>query len=152
LRRHSVRDAILNFGGQVVVLGDTTIIVGVAHPRHRLQPIAHLQVREVAVSTTSQSERFVEVGGKRYGHVLDPRTGRPVDGWGSVTVVHPDPMLADVLSTALFVMGPEEGLRWLEGRGIPALFLIFEGDSVRARWSPSLQPLLVSHPSNIQGE
>jgi thiamine biosynthesis lipoprotein len=152
LRRRAVRDAILNFGGQVLVLGDTTVTVEVAHPRQRRDPVARLRVREASVSTTSQSERFVEMGGTRYGHVLDPRTGAPVDAWGSVTVIHPDPMIADILSTALFVMGPEQGLRWVEARDIPALFLSLDGQSVRARWSPALQPLLVSPSFNPEGE
>lgn len=151
LRQSGVEGAILNFGGQILVLGDTTLLVDVAHPRQRFHPVARLRLREASGSTTSQSERFVEAGGRRLGHVLDPRTGVPAADWGSVTVVHPDPMVADILSTALFVMGPEEGKRWAAGRGVAALFLILEGDAVATRWSPAMQPLLSPLPPILRG-
>jgi thiamine biosynthesis lipoprotein len=142
LVRLGVAGAILNFGGQVLVLGDSTLMADVAHPRHRFRPAASLRLHNASASTTSQSEHFVEVDGRRLGHVLDPRTGTPVPAWGSVTVVHSDPMVADILSTALFVMGPGEGLRWLEGRSIAALFLVSSGDSVEMRFTPAMQSIL----------
>jgi FAD:protein FMN transferase len=150
LVRLGASGAILNFGGQVLVLGDTTLVVQVAHPRHRFQPVAGLRLTNASASTTSQSERFVEVGGRRLGHVLDPRTGTPVPAWGSVTVVHPDPMIADILSTALFVMGPAEGLRWLQGRPIAALFLVSSGDSLENYFTPAMQSILI-HPFVSRG-
>jgi thiamine biosynthesis lipoprotein len=151
LLKQGVRSAILNFGGQIVALGDTTLVVEVAHPERRFHPVASLRLYQASVSTTSQSERFVEIGGRRFGHVLDPRSGTPVPGWGSVTIVHPDPMIADILSTALFVLGPDEGMHWLEGRGIAALFLVTQGDSVEARWSPAMQHLLITLPPHSRG-
>lgn len=150
LIRLGARGAILNFGGQVLVLGDTTLLVEVAHPRHRFQPVASLQLNNASASTTSQSERFVVVGGRRLGHVLDPRAGTPVPAWGSVTVVDTDPMVADILSTALFVMGPEEGMRWLEGRAIAALFLVSTGDSLAIRASSTMR-LILTHPFVMRG-
>jgi FAD:protein FMN transferase len=147
LQRLGVYGAILNFGGQVLALGDTTLSVDVAHPVHRFQPAASLRLKQASASTTSQSERFVEVAGRRLGHVLDPRSGVPVPAWGSVTVVDPDPMIADILSTALFVMGPETGMRWLEGQPIAALFLIPAGDSLEIRSTPAMQ-LILTHPSS----
>ena len=146
LIRLGTHGAILNFGGQILVLGDTTLLVEVAHPRYRFQPAASLRLHNASASTTSQSERFVTVRGRQLGHVLDPRTGTPVPAWGSVTVVHADPMVADILSTALFVMGPEEGMRWLEGRRIAALFLDSTGDSLAVRASATMQ-LILTHPS-----
>jgi thiamine biosynthesis lipoprotein len=151
LRRDGVRAAILNFGGQIVVLGDTTLLVDVADPEDRLRGVAQLRLRNLSVSTTGLSERFVEIDGRRLGHVIDPRTGTPVAAWGSVTVVHPDPMVADILSTALFVMGPGDGLRWAEAQGIASLFLLRQGDAVTARFSSSITQMLVSYPSHSSG-
>lgn len=145
LESAGVRGAILNFGGQVVALGDTTLVVDVANPNDRFVPVARLQLRNASVSTTGQSERFVEIDGRRFGHVIDPRTGIPAAAWGSVTVVHPDPMVADILSTALFVMGPRDGVQWAEARGFAALFLIPRGDSVEALQTTTISQLLVSH-------
>lgn len=143
LREHGVSSALLNFGGQVLALGTPPDGDGwrvtVAHPSERDTPVVELVLRDRSASTSAQAVRFVTADGERYGHVLDPRIGRPVPGWGSVTVVHPDPMVADVLSTALLVLGPEAGLAWLEGREeIAALFLVERDGRVVASWNPSM--------------
>jgi len=73
------------------------------------------------------------VDGARVSHIFDPRTMRPAGFEGSVTVWHRRGLAADALSTALFVMGPDEGLRWAEARGIAALYLVpAQGGAVRA--------------------
>lgn len=149
LLAHGVRTALLNFGGQVLALGagegegGDGWRVPVAHPARRGDPAALLVLRDRSAATTSQSERLVVVGGATYGHVLDPRNGRPVAPWGSVTVVAADPLVADVLATALFVMGPEVGLDWL-GRhdDVAALFLIRRGDALERRWSAPMESYL----------
>jgi thiamine biosynthesis lipoprotein len=98
-----------------------------------------LRLRSGSVATTAQSERYVDVGGERYGHVLDPRTGRPVPALGSVTVVAADPVVADILSTALFVMGPEAGRRWAAGRKEGILFLTLGEGAVVASWNEAFE-------------
>ncbi|MBI4513337.1 MAG: FAD:protein FMN transferase [Gemmatimonadetes bacterium] len=128
LLQGSVRSALLDFGGQLLALGDAAgdggWVVAVAHPSRRDEPAAEVRLRDRSAATTSSSERFVEVSGERFGHVLDPRTGRPVRPWGSVTVVAPDPLVADILSTALFVLGPVEALRWAEAREDVAVLVL----------------------------
>ena len=151
LGKLGVRGAILNFGGQIQVLGDTVLVVDVAHPRQRLHPVARFRLHNASASTTSQSEHFIDIDGRRFGHVLDPRTGVPVPAWGSVTVVHSDPMIADILSTALFVMGPEDGMRWAEARGLAVLYLIVQGESVAPQTSQAMQQILITHPTNLRG-
>lgn len=114
LRAHGVEDALLDFGGQLLVLGEAREVV-LADPREReLAMPQRLRVAGASVSTTSSSERFVSVAGARYGHVLDPRSGHPVAAWGSVSVIAADPLAADALSTALFVLGPAAALAWGE--------------------------------------
>jgi FAD:protein FMN transferase len=137
-----VHAGVLNFGGQILVFGDTTLAVEIAHPAMRDRPAMNLRLRDVSVSTTSQSERYLEIEGKRFGHVFDPRDGRPVPPWGSATVIHPDPTVADILSTALFVMGPDAGMRWLAQRNIAAVFLEPSGAGVSARWTPAMRSYL----------
>jgi thiamine biosynthesis lipoprotein len=149
LRHRGVEAGTLNFGGQVAVFGhgpaNGVWLVPVAHPDHRLAPVAALRVRDGSVSTSAQSERFVEVGGRRFGHILDPRSGRPVEAWGSVTVVAADAAVADMLSTALFVLGPEAGPRWARAHDVAALFLVSRpGRELDVRPTPALRPLLVS--------
>lgn len=145
LRRAGIGSALLDFGGQVVAFGSPPDggdcwTVGVAHPRHRERGVAELSLCGGSAATTSAGERFVTAGGDRYGHVLDPRTGRPVPAWGSATVVCEEPMAADLLSTALFVMGPDAGRSWARSHGVAALLLERTGDgSLRRVSAPALE-------------
>ena len=66
-----------------------------------------------AVATSGNYERFVEINGIRHAHILDGRSGYPVHGMASVTVIAPDAMTADLLSTTLFILGPHQGLSLL---------------------------------------
>ena len=77
----------------------------------------------LAISTSGDYERYVVVDGKRYGHIMDPKTGKPADYYDSVTVVTLDPIQSDVLSTALFAMPPEKAYKWAEDKNVAALFL-----------------------------
>lgn len=139
--------AMLNFGGQVLALGHApgreAWEISVAHPARRGSSVATVRLANRSAATTGQSERFIVAGGDTLGHVLDPRSGRPVAPWGSVTVVHRDPLVADILSTALFVLGPDAGLAWLEGRDdVAALFLIRRSRGLGARWNQPMDTLL----------
>jgi thiamine biosynthesis lipoprotein len=133
---------VLNFGGQVLVLGENDDgqpwPVPVAHPSRREEAVALLRLRgDRSVSTSSQSERP--------NHILDPRTGRPVPAWGSVTVVAADPAVADILSTALFVLGPEAGMAWLADRkDVGALFVVETQGRLHRRWNQAMAAYLPS--------
>ena len=127
-----VRSAVLEFGGQIEILSlpglDHTWTIDVADPVYREQTAERLQLgRAASVATTGSSERFVVVDGHKLGHVIDPRNGRPVPAWGSVTVVAADPVTADVLSTALFVMGPEAAEAWSRDLDVGVLLLSGSG-------------------------
>lgn len=155
LRSLGIGEGILDFGGQILALGgpEGGWEVAVAHPARREDAVALLRVSDRSVATSGASERFVNVAGEVVGHVLDPRTGEPVPPWGSVTVVAEDPVAADVLSTALFVMGPEEALRWAEGRQRYGVLVLTNGPrGVHARWNRGLTPYLVRAPLNDAGE
>ena len=77
----------------------------------------------LAISTSGDYERYVVVDGRKYGHIMDPKTGKPADYYDSVTVVTFDPIQSDVLSTALFAMPPEKAYKWAEDKNVAALFL-----------------------------
>ncbi|HEV2148913.1 MAG TPA: FAD:protein FMN transferase, partial [Longimicrobiaceae bacterium] len=158
LEREGVRAALFDFGGQLLAVGtppgEGAWPVAVAHPARRREPFAELRLRDRSVSTSSASERWVEESGERLGHILDPRTGRPVPAWGSVTVVAEDAFAADAVSTALFVMGPEEGMRWAKERtDVGVLFLVERGGAVEARWNAGLEPFRTGREGmiDIQG-
>ena len=128
------RPWLIDLGGQVAAGGpapEDGWTVGIAEPRRRDHPYMHVRLTEGSLSTSAGSERDLTVNGIRVAHIFDPRTGQPASFTGSVTVWHRRGLAADALSTALFVMGPEEGLRWAESRDIAALYLIPEGETVR---------------------
>ncbi|MEX2610910.1 MAG: FAD:protein FMN transferase [Gemmatimonadota bacterium] len=144
LRTAGVADAVLDFGGQIMALGRPADGGGwrvpVAHPRHRHQAVGELLLRDVSAATSGASERFIEVDGQRYGHLLDPRTGQPVPAWGSVTVVAADPLAADALSTALFVLGPRAGMAWARDReDVAVLFLEDTPRGLVPHWNPAME-------------
>ncbi|HRR34491.1 MAG TPA: FAD:protein FMN transferase [Kiritimatiellia bacterium] len=77
-----------------------------------------------AVATSGNYERFVELDGLRYAHIMDGRTGQPVSGMAGVTVIAPDAATADALSTSLFILGPQRGMALLRARpGCEALWI-----------------------------
>ncbi|MEE8451807.1 MAG: FAD:protein FMN transferase [Thermoguttaceae bacterium] len=104
------------------------------------EPLATLQLREGAVCTSGNYERFTEIDGRRYSHILDPRTGLPADAVPSVTVVAETAMVADVWATALSVLGPD-GLRRLPV-GVEALMVTGTRQEERIVATPGLRKLL----------
>ena len=118
---------LIDFGGQVAVSGGaagTAWPVALAHPTHRDRPVAELQLAAGSLATSAASERtFTLDTGDVVGHILDPRSGAPVARQSSVAVWHPNAFTADVLSTALYVMGPDAGLDWAAARGFAVCFI-----------------------------
>ena len=117
---------LVDLGGQVAVSERPVANawpVAIAHPRLRGLAVLEIRLAGGSLATSGGSERSHVVEGQIVGHILDPRSGRPVNRLGSVTVWHPDPLAADVLSTALYVLGPKAGLRYAEANGLAALFL-----------------------------
>ncbi|MFN3466508.1 MAG: FAD:protein FMN transferase [Candidatus Brocadiales bacterium] len=119
LKGKGIRAACINLGGNIYALGHPPDKdfwkIGVQHPRERDRLMGHLELKDCAVATSGDYERFLVVDGKRYSHILDPRTGWPVEGMVSVTVIAPSATEADALSTSVFVLGEEKGQELLEG-------------------------------------
>lgn len=111
-----IRDALVDMSGDIRVAGTRDgkpWPIGVRNPRGA-DNIAVLPVSNVGVSTSGDYERFFVKDGKRYCHIIDPRTGYPADRCRSVTVVAPNLAFADGLATGVFVLGPEEGMKLIE--------------------------------------
>ena len=84
--------------------------IAIRHPRDRKRVLAMIPVSNRCVLTSGDYERFFEIDGKRYHHILDPRTGMPSMGCMSATIVGPDAATCDALATALCILSPKEGL------------------------------------------
>lgn len=103
---------LLNIGGDIRSWGDTPWMVGIANPRDpadNAAPLLQFPLRNAAVATSAGYARFFEIGGRRYSHLIDPRTLRPIDAGVSATIVAGDCLTANALSTAAAVLGTAEG-------------------------------------------
>jgi thiamine biosynthesis lipoprotein len=118
LKEHGVTSAAVNAGGDMYLLGQRPKRpwrIGIQHPRQKETVLETVQVRDQAVVTSGDYERFFEQDGIRYHHIFDPQTGFPARGCQSVTIIADSVALGDALATAVFVMGPEAGLQLLAG-------------------------------------
>ncbi|HQD40299.1 MAG TPA: FAD:protein FMN transferase, partial [Bacillota bacterium] len=129
LKGQGIERALVNAGGQIGILGEAPRglwRVGVKDPREA-GLLTVLEVKEGAVSTSGDYQRFFISGGRRYHHLVDPTTGYPAWDCQSATVVAETGLLADLLSTACFIMGPEMGMALVERYGAEALVVDKDG-------------------------
>ena len=131
LVEHGVEHGLVNAGGDLKVLGTKDgqpWKVAIRHPRDRDELLEVVPLTDLAAVTSGDYERFFEHEGRRYHHILDPRTGYPATGAMSVTVVAPDAAFADALATALAVLGPEDSLPIVEAlEHVEALVVDLDG-------------------------
>ena len=114
LRAHGTRRALLSAGrSSVLALGGHGRGWPIdVRPRLASRKVGRLWIRTGAVGTSGAGEQFIEVDGRRYGHVIDPRTGRPASGVLGASVIAPDAASADALSTAFLIGGPDLAERY----------------------------------------
>ena len=107
----------------------------IADPQDRQSSIAVCRLETGSLATSGNSERGKVHRSKKIGHIIDPRTGHPSPFGGSVTVKSDDPVVADAISTALFVMGPEAGRDWIQSAldiEVEALWIAPDGEIIWA--------------------
>ncbi len=116
LKKHQINNALINAGGDLKVLGSKhgkPWRIGIKNPEYSRNPkadaiIAAIELKdEESLFTSGDYERFFDIQGKHYHHIIDPRTGYPALGTQSVTILTKDAALADAASTALFIAGPK---------------------------------------------
>ena len=142
---------IVDLGGQVMVNGMSREgwPIALAHPQRRDEAVAEIYLTRGSLATTGGSERDISLEGRRVGHILDPRTGLPITRKASVAVWHQSALVADVLSTALYVMGVEEGLRWAETRGVAACFIVPEDEVVDQNGTARMSEVALHSTTNF---
>lgn len=140
LRKLGVRHARVTAGGDTRLLGDRRgqpWVVGVRDPNDENQVTIRIPLEDEAISTSGDYERFFIEDGTRYHHIIKPSTGEPASGVRSATIVGPDAVITDALSTSVFVMGVDQGLRLVatlpdyEGIVIDAGGQLFYSDGLR---------------------
>jgi len=114
LRKEGVESGIVNASGDLAAWGqqanDEPWTIGIADPDHAHLPFSYLNVTDLAVATSGNYEKYVEINGKKYSHTINPKTGLPVTGIKSVTIISPNAEIADAMATPVTIMGIQAGL------------------------------------------
>jgi thiamine biosynthesis lipoprotein len=125
-----IRHGLIDLGGDVRLIGPhpdgTDWRIGIRHPRNAVAMIAEVALVSGALATSGDYERFMEVDGQRYCHILDPRTGWPARGLASVSVIASECLVAGSLSTTAMLMGGG-GVPWLEAIGVRHIYMDEDG-------------------------
>ncbi|MEA1973082.1 MAG: FAD:protein FMN transferase [Candidatus Cloacimonadota bacterium] len=132
LQENGICEGSINAGGDIRYFSDNNsqIKIGVKHPRKSTSDlIAVLKVSDKAIVTSGDYEQFFDLDGKRYHHILNPKTGFPVSNMISVTVLAENTTLADALSTAVFLLGPKKGIALLKSIPNVAGMLYYKYDN-----------------------
>lgn len=114
LKNLGVKAGIINASGDLSCWGipenGKPWTIGIAHPDFSDLPFSTLEVTDLSVATSGDYEKFVMIDGKRYSHTINPKTGFPVHGIKSVTVISPNAEISDALATPITILGTEKGL------------------------------------------
>ncbi|TDW47828.1 thiamine biosynthesis lipoprotein [Flavobacterium sp. 270] len=131
LIKNNVRSGIINASGDLSAWGvqpnGSKWTIGVASPDSPSTAFSYMEISDKAVATSGNYEKFVMIGGKKYSHTIDPKTGLPITGIKSVTVIASNAEFADAMATPIAVMGIKAGLFLIDQ--IPDLYCIIIDDN-----------------------
>jgi len=134
-KRRGIGNVLVNIGGDLYCAGTRPgadgWAIGIRDPEDRRETLAVLRLRDKAVATSGDYENFYIRGGRRYGHIIDPRTGDVARGGiASVTIVADDCATADALATAVFVLGEDKAAGLIETlAGVECFIVVGSGES-----------------------
>ena len=136
LAREGVAHGFVNLGGDIRVVGPRSDgdgwRLGIRHPRRESALIRTIELRSGALATSGDYERFFEVDGRRYSHLLDPRSGWPVSYWQSVSVIGPTCAAAGAACT-IAALRQRQGQRFLRSERLPFLLVDPQGNVIEDR-------------------
>ena len=114
MRSMGVTSGIVNASGDLTTWGtqpdEKPWTIGIANPNAAHQVFSYLTLTDMAVATSGNYEKYIMIGGKKYSHTIHPKTGLPVTGIKSVTIITPNAEVADAMATPVTIMGIEAGL------------------------------------------
>ena len=127
LAKRGIRRVLIDAGGDIR-LGDPPPdrpgwVIGIARLKPNAPPSRYLWLSRVAIASSGDTWQVVKIDGRRYSHIIDPRTGLGLTDHGSVTVIAPDCTTADSLASAVSVLGPKAGLKLIEATPQTAAFI-----------------------------
>jgi FAD:protein FMN transferase len=134
LKNKGIESGIVNASGDLITWGNQpngkAWTVGIANPDAKNQPFSALNISNYAIATSGDYEKFISINGKKYSHTIDPKTGLPVWGIKSVSILAPSAELADALATPVVVMGVNIGLDLINQMKGIACIIIDENNKV----------------------
>lgn len=149
LKSKSITAGLIVAGGDLYAFGNNPErkapwLIGVRNPLNPEENVKYLEITDKAVATSGHYMRFYTVKGKKYSHIVDPRSGWPVqENIASVTVIASDSLTADALATAICILEPEEGLKLAESvPGVETLIILNDGNKLSFLQSKGLSALL----------
>ena len=165
LRDQGLHDFLIHGGNSSVIASGDQVLgsglgwgVGLAHPSKPKRRLAGLWLRDRALATSGSGKQFFHHRGRRYGHVIDPRTGYPAGDLLSLTVLARSARDADACATGLFVAGSDATAKWSTEDWMPPLISVRQGkwqDAVDVQWSGEIQwmeaPAVEYPPSESDG-
>lgn len=114
LQQNGVTSGIVNAAGDLAAWGyqpdGKEWTIGIADPNAARDPLSYLTITNMAIATSGNYEKFIMIGGKKYSHTINPKTGLPVTGIKSVTIISPNAEIADAMATPVMIMGVKVGL------------------------------------------
>jgi len=114
MRQNGAKSGVVNASGDLTTWGrqqnGEEWTIGISDPDAKDKPFSYMKISDMAVATSGNYEKFVMIGGKKYSHTIDPKTGLPVTGIKSVTIISPNAELSDALATPVTVLGVNVGL------------------------------------------
>lgn len=117
LQRQGVSNGVVNASGDISTWGNQANgkpwTIGIASPDHARQPFSYLNISNMAIATSGNYEKYIVVDGKKYSHTINPKTGLPVTGIKSVTIICPNAEIADAMATPVTIMGVKAGLNMI---------------------------------------
>jgi thiamine biosynthesis lipoprotein len=141
LKRRGIKNALISAGGTICAIGtkqdSSPWKVGIRHPRKEDSFLTIISLTDRTVSTSGDYEKFYKKNDRRRTHIIDPRTGMPVEKVQAVTVIARKGFESDALSTALFILGPDEGIKLVNSLAdVEALIVSHEGRIVLSKEWP----------------
>lgn len=114
LQKEGVESGIVNASGDLTTWGHQANgkpwTVGIAHPDKANMPFSYLNITNMAIATSGNYEKYIVIDGKKYSHTINPKTGLPVTGIKSVTILSPNAEIADAMATPVTIMGINAGI------------------------------------------
>ena len=134
LQKRGVASGIVNASGDLTTWGNQADgkpwTIGIADPENAQQPFSYMNITDMAIATSGNYEKFVVIGGKKYSHTINPKTGMPVSGVKSVTIFCPYAEIADAMATPVSIMGIDSALNMVNQINHLECIIIDEQDKI----------------------